>query len=142
MTIRKSFTLVFAAAFLALAPGLRADQPAVREKPPEPDAPRPFKIPAPTRFSLPNGLKVSLVPYGTVPKLEVDRVAEGDRTRGLGGKGDDLVVTGKENDGKKQKHYGRNKQAFHGSSRAREEWTRGQSVDNSSCSRIAVRGLP
>ncbi len=53
--------------------------------------------------------------------LEVDRVAEGDRTRGLGGKGDDLVVTGKENDWKKQKHYGRNKQAFHGSSRAREE---------------------
>ncbi|HQQ76538.1 MAG TPA: pitrilysin family protein [Thermoanaerobaculia bacterium] len=71
MTIRKSFTLVFAAAFLALAPGLRADQPAVREKPPEPDAPRPFKIPAPTRFSLPNGLKVSLVPYGTVPKALV-----------------------------------------------------------------------
>jgi zinc protease len=71
MTIRKTLTLCSAAVLLALAPGLRADEPAVREKPPEPDAPRPFKIPAPTRFTLPNGLKVSLVPYGTVPKALV-----------------------------------------------------------------------
>lgn len=71
MTIRKTLTLVSAAAFLALAPGLRADDAPVREKPPEPDAPRPFKLPAPTRFTLPNGLKVSLVPYGTVPKTLV-----------------------------------------------------------------------
>ncbi len=59
------------AALLALAPALRAEEAAVREKPPEPDAPRPFKLPAPTRFTLANGLKVTLVPYGTVPKALV-----------------------------------------------------------------------
>lgn len=74
MTTRRSPSLLAASA-LALAafasPGLCVDEAPVREKPPEPGAPRPFKLPAPTRFTLPNGLKVSLVPYGTVPKVLV-----------------------------------------------------------------------
>jgi predicted Zn-dependent peptidase len=72
MKTRRTFSLLVASALLALAPAAaRADDPPVREKPPEPDAPRPFKLPAPTRFTLSNGLKVSLVPYGTVPKALV-----------------------------------------------------------------------
>ncbi|MBK9064123.1 MAG: insulinase family protein [Acidobacteria bacterium] len=72
MTIRRTYSLITASALLALLPGAaRADEAPVKEKPPELDAPRPFKLPAPTRFTLPNGLKVSMVPYGTVPKALV-----------------------------------------------------------------------
>jgi zinc protease len=72
MTTRRTLSLLAASAVLALFPvGARADEAQARERPPEPDAPRPFRLPAPTRFTLPNGLKVSLVPYGTVPKALV-----------------------------------------------------------------------
>ena len=72
MTTRRTLSLIAASALLALAPAVaRAEDAPVREKPPEPDAPRPFKLPAPTRFTLPNGLKVLLVPYGTIPKALV-----------------------------------------------------------------------
>ena len=71
MTTRHSLSLLAASALFALATAAAwADEP-VREKPPEPGAPLPFKLPAPTRFTLPNGLKVSLVPYGTIPKALV-----------------------------------------------------------------------
>lgn len=72
MTIRTTISLLAASTLLALAPAAaRADEEHAREKPPEPGAPRPFKIPSPTRFTLPDGLRVSLVPYGTVPKVLV-----------------------------------------------------------------------
>ena len=72
MTTRRTLSLLAASALFAFGPvTARADEAAAREKPPEPDAPRPFKLPTPTRFTLPNGLKVSLVPYGTVPKALV-----------------------------------------------------------------------
>ncbi len=72
MKTRRTLSLLAASVFLVFAPAAaRADGPPVREKPPEPDAPLPFKLPAPTRFTLPNGLKVSLVPYGTIPKALV-----------------------------------------------------------------------
>ncbi len=69
MTTRRTLSLLAASALVALLPGAARSQ--EREKPPEPDAPRPFKLPTPTRFTLPNGLKVSLVPYGTIPKALV-----------------------------------------------------------------------
>jgi predicted Zn-dependent peptidase len=61
-----------AASLVFLAPvGAFAEEARPKEKPPEPEAPRAFTVPAPTRFTLPNGLKVTLVPYGTIPKALV-----------------------------------------------------------------------
>ena len=69
MTTRRTLPLLAASALLAFAPAsARAQE---REKPPQPEAPRPFTLPTPTRFTLPSGLKVSLVPYGTIPKALV-----------------------------------------------------------------------
>jgi zinc protease len=71
MTIRRFLPAITLAAFVGLLPGARADEPPLREKPPESDAPRPFRLSTPTRFTLPNGLKVTMVPYGSVPKALV-----------------------------------------------------------------------
>jgi predicted Zn-dependent peptidase len=72
MKSRRTLSLLAASALVAFASsGLRAEEAPAKEKPPEPDAPRPFKLPAPTRFTLPDGLKVSLVSYGTIPKALV-----------------------------------------------------------------------
>jgi predicted Zn-dependent peptidase len=42
-----------------------------KQPPPEPGPARDFHVPAPKKLSLPNGLGVTLVPYGTVPKVTV-----------------------------------------------------------------------
>ncbi len=52
---------------LALAPSVRAD----KQAPPPPAAPKGFSVPQPKTFTLENGLAVTLVPYGTVPKVTV-----------------------------------------------------------------------
>jgi len=41
------------------------------EAPPQGPPPKPFHLPATTDFSLPNGMRVTIVPYGTVPKVAV-----------------------------------------------------------------------
>ena len=41
---------------------------AQKQKPPAPDAPRDFRLPTISTFALPNGMRVTLIPYGTVPK--------------------------------------------------------------------------
>ncbi|HTR01965.1 MAG TPA: pitrilysin family protein [Thermoanaerobaculia bacterium] len=51
----------------ALAPALRAD----KEAPPAPAQPKGFTLPKPKTFTLDNGLAVTLVSYGTVPKVSV-----------------------------------------------------------------------
>jgi zinc protease len=56
-------------ACLALA--LAAPALAQRQTPPEPGTPKPFNIPGGREFSLPNGLAVTLVPYGEIPKATV-----------------------------------------------------------------------
>ena len=48
--------------------------PAAPEAPPAPGPTPPFELPATTVFTLPNGLKVTLVPYGAVPKTHVSLV--------------------------------------------------------------------
>src|SRR5690348_8184637 len=42
-----------------------------KQTPPPGSAPKPFHVPQPEKFSLPNGLQVTLVPYGAIPKVEI-----------------------------------------------------------------------
>lgn len=60
---------------LALALSLSAGQtPPQKEAPPAPAEPKPFKLPPREQFKLGNGLSVTLVPYGQIPKLDVQLV--------------------------------------------------------------------
>lgn len=45
---------------------------AQKEAPPAPGQPKGFRVPAPREFKLDNGLEVTLVEYGTVPKVTVE----------------------------------------------------------------------
>ena len=45
-----------------------------KETPPALAAPRDFKLPAKQQFTLPNGMKVTMVPFGTVPKVDMQLV--------------------------------------------------------------------
>jgi zinc protease len=62
---------LLAVAALVAVPGTAAAQ---RQAPPPGGTPRPFVLPEATRFSLPNGMAVTIVPYGTVPKVNVSLV--------------------------------------------------------------------
>jgi zinc protease len=42
-----------------------------KETPPQGPPPKPFKLPATEDFTLPNGMQVTIVPYGVVPRLAV-----------------------------------------------------------------------
>jgi len=42
-----------------------------KETPPQGPPPKPFQLPAATDFTLPNGMQVTIVPYGIVPKVAV-----------------------------------------------------------------------
>jgi predicted Zn-dependent peptidase len=68
MTIKR--TLIAAA--LALSAGATSSVFAQKQTPPAPAPPKSFEVPTPTKFRLDNGLEVSLVPYGTVPKVRVE----------------------------------------------------------------------
>ena len=61
-------------AALFLLPALAAGQEAPKKKqaPPAPGAPKGFQLPAPTRFTLPNGMKATLVQWGNTPKVTVE----------------------------------------------------------------------
>jgi zinc protease len=71
------------AAVLAAAPAFAQDN--FPPAPPIPE-PKPFKLPATETYSLPNGMLVTLVPYGVAPKVVVSlrvragEIAAGDRT--------------------------------------------------------------
>ena len=65
-----AFVLAPAALLVATAVFAQAPQ-RTRQEPPAGDAPRPFTLPTPESFTLPNKLGVTLVPYGTVPKATV-----------------------------------------------------------------------
>ena len=64
----KTRETVVALALLLSAGGALAQ----KQAPPAPAAPKDFQLPAPVEFKLENGLEVSLVPYGTVPKVRVE----------------------------------------------------------------------
>jgi len=60
--------------FLGLAAAIPAEsQSASMEKqtPPPGGPPKPFHLPAIEKFSLPNGLQVTMVPYGSIPKVAI-----------------------------------------------------------------------
>ncbi|HWC17628.1 MAG TPA: pitrilysin family protein [Terriglobales bacterium] len=46
-------------------------QPTNKQSPPPGSAPKPFKVPQQEKFSLPNGLQATLVPYGSIPKVMI-----------------------------------------------------------------------
>ena len=63
-----STTTSAAALLLLLSPAVFAE----KQAPPPTGTPRGFQVPAPRTFSLDNGLKVSFVSYGTMPKVTVE----------------------------------------------------------------------
>jgi zinc protease len=48
----------------------------VKQTPPRPGAPKNFVVPKPTRFTLPNGLPVTLVAFGNVPKVRIQLMVD------------------------------------------------------------------
>lgn len=42
-----------------------------KETPPQGPPPKPFRLPATEDFTLPNGMRVTIVPYGSVPKIAI-----------------------------------------------------------------------
>ncbi|MGH9902884.1 MAG: M16 family metallopeptidase, partial [Pyrinomonadaceae bacterium] len=80
MYSKKFLTAVFALAVLGLVSTSsqegRAQQPPQPQKqtPPAGSAPKSFTIPPKQTFTLKNGMKVTFIPYGTVPKVTVSAV--------------------------------------------------------------------
>jgi predicted Zn-dependent peptidase len=65
---------VAAALGLALAASAAFAQ---KQSPPPPGTPKDFTVPSPTKLTLDNGLKVTLVPYGTIPKVTINLAVVG-----------------------------------------------------------------
>jgi len=63
---------LIAVAFLTMACALSFAQSAEKQTPPAGSAPKAFKLPKVEKFSLPNGLQVTLVPFGSIPKVMID----------------------------------------------------------------------
>lgn len=67
-------TTLRSVALIALVAGSLGaqDSTARREVPPAPGTPKNFRVPPRRNFTLPNGLQVTLVPFGRVPKVAVE----------------------------------------------------------------------
>lgn len=65
-TTNKMSILVLAASLIGMVPAF-----AQKQTPPEGTAPKPFAVPANETYTLPNGMKVTLVPYGIIPKAAI-----------------------------------------------------------------------
>ena len=71
----KALTIALTLALPPLAVAAQAPAapaPARKASPPAPGAPKGFQLPTPTRFTLPNGMKATLVPWGSTPKVTVE----------------------------------------------------------------------
>jgi predicted Zn-dependent peptidase len=68
-----SFALALSLPALANAQGTATTE---RQAPPKPGPARDFVLQEPTRFTLPNGLPVAMVKFGTVPKVRLQLVVE------------------------------------------------------------------
>lgn len=97
MTMKKLCLLAIAGSVLGIAPAL-----AQKQTPPEGGPPKAFTVPANETYTLPNGLKVTLVPYGIIPKtaisLAVDagEINEGSGRTGVASLTTDLMKEGTE----------------------------------------------
>jgi zinc protease len=60
-------TLIFAASYASA----QAPAPSQKQTPPVGGAPKPFNVPAHETYALANGMRVTLVPYGNIPKVAV-----------------------------------------------------------------------
>src|SRR2546429_6399577 len=69
--IVKKSLLVLAASLAAIAPAF-----VQKQTPPEGSAPKSFMVPASETYVLPSGLRVTLVPYGVIPKAAVSLAVE------------------------------------------------------------------
>jgi len=69
-TMNNAKTLLVLAMTLTMACAASAQ----KEAPPQGSAPKPFTLPAHETYSLANGMKVTLVPYGNIPKVTVSAV--------------------------------------------------------------------
>ena len=93
MTVR---TIAFAL-LLALPPAVAVAQ---KQSPPPAGPAKDFQLPTPIEFRLDNGLEVTLVPYGTVPKVTVELAVlagsanEGSKQVWLGNLAGDLMREG------------------------------------------------
>jgi predicted Zn-dependent peptidase len=96
-TIKKLGLLAIAGSVLGIAPAV-----AQKQMPPEGGPPKAFTVPATETYTLPNGLKVTLVPYGIIPKaaisLAVDagQINEGTGRVGVASLTTDLMKEGTE----------------------------------------------
>jgi zinc protease len=59
---------------LLAVPSLASAQGGFPSEPPNPGTPKDFRVPEPKRFTLDNGLRVSLVEWGNIPKVRVSLV--------------------------------------------------------------------
>jgi zinc protease len=66
MMFKKMRVLILAGCFVGMTPAF-----AQKQTPPEGSAAKPFTVPASETYILPNGMKVTLVPYGIIPKAAV-----------------------------------------------------------------------
>jgi zinc protease len=57
--------------FAASNAAAQAPAPSQKQMPPAGGAPKPFNVPAHESYTLPNGMRVTLVPYGNIPKAAV-----------------------------------------------------------------------
>lgn len=71
----RNFWLFANLAIVAVALAAQAQSaPMQKQAPPAVGPPKPFHLPEIQRFTLPNGLQVTMVPYGSIPKVLVDVV--------------------------------------------------------------------
>src|SRR5260221_1132083 len=97
-TMRMLCLLAIARRLFGIAPVL-----AQKQTPPEGGPPKAFTVPANETYTLPNGLKITLVPYGIIPKAAISLAVDaGDINEGSGRTGvasltTDLMREGTEN---------------------------------------------
>lgn len=74
MNSKKFFALVNAVALSATLTAFAPRASAQKQTPPAGSAPKPFTLPRKETFTLKNGTQVTLVPYGSIPKVTVSAV--------------------------------------------------------------------
>ncbi|HXH68538.1 MAG TPA: pitrilysin family protein [Candidatus Limnocylindrales bacterium] len=79
-TMKRLCLLAIATPVLGISPAL-----AQKQAPPEGGPPKAFTVPANETYTLPNGMKVTLVPYGIIPKAEISLAVDaGEINEGTG----------------------------------------------------------